>query len=113
MSENLPADARVGLTGPTAEFAFLPHEGWDVWPSLTSLRDNDATYVLTASQPLTQGYGYAAPELLTWLQENATPVFTTYGPSNGDTVVWQLDREALEQAVDSGVTLPPINGGHP
>ena len=59
-----------------------------------------------------RGYGYAAPALLDWLSQHATPVFTASGPSNGDTVVWRLDPAALDAAVAAGVTLPPVDGGY-
>ena len=109
----LPADARVGLTDVTPEFGLLPHEGWGVWPSLTSLDDNGAQYVLTRSHQLDQGYGYAAPAMLDWLAAHATPVFTANGPSGGATVVWRLDQAAVASAVAAGQTLPPVTGGYP
>ena len=109
----LPAGTRVGLTDVTGEFGLLPHPGWGVWPSLLSLQTNDAQYVLTRSHQLAQGYGYAAPDLLDWLAQHAAPVFTTTGPSGGDTVVWRLDRGALDAAIDAGQTLPPVTGGYP
>jgi 4-amino-4-deoxy-L-arabinose transferase-like glycosyltransferase len=108
MTTHLPADARVGLTGPVAQLAFLPRDGWGDWPSLGQLRDNNAQYVLTSSQPLEQGYGDAAPQLLTWLAHNARPLYTAHGPSNGDTTVWQLDRRALDAAVAAGQDVPPV-----
>ena len=113
METALPPGARVGLTGVTAEFALLPHPGYGVWPSLSSLAGNDAEYVMTQSQTLSQGYGYAAPELLTWLQAHARPVFSFTGPSNGATVVWKLDRNAVRDAVAGGVRIPPVSGGFP
>ena len=113
METALPPGARVGLTGVTAEFALLPHPGYGVWPSLSSLAGNDAEYVMTQSQTLSQGYGYAAPELLTWLQAHARPVFSFTGPSNGATVVWKLDRDAVRDAVAGGVRIPPVSGGFP
>jgi hypothetical protein len=109
MGTNLPADARVGLTGPVAQLAFLPHEGWGEWPSLTQLRDNDAQYVLTSSRPLEQGYGDAAPEVLTWITRHARPLFTAHGPTNGDTTVWQIDRPALDAAVAAGQDVAPVS----
>jgi 4-amino-4-deoxy-L-arabinose transferase-like glycosyltransferase len=109
----LPAGTRVGLTDVTGEFGLLPHPGWGVWPSLLSLQTNDAQYLLTRSHQLAQGYGYAAPDLLDWLAQHATPVFTTTGPSGGDTVVWRLDRDALDAAIAAGQTLPPVTGGYP
>jgi 4-amino-4-deoxy-L-arabinose transferase-like glycosyltransferase len=112
MNSHLPAGSRVGLTGVTAEFAFLPHAGYDVWPSLTSLEANHADYVLTESHPLSEGYGYAAPALLDWLAHHASPVFETYGPSNGHTVVWKLDPASLAQAVAHGDEIRPVNGGY-
>jgi hypothetical protein len=111
MNTELPPTARVGVTGVTAEFALLPHPGYGVWPSLQSLAHNDADYVVTQSQTLSQGYGYAAPEMLTWLDANARPVYRFTGPSNGATVVWKLDPEVVRDAVATGVILPPISGG--
>ncbi|MGH3546551.1 MAG: ArnT family glycosyltransferase [Pseudonocardiaceae bacterium] len=112
MNGQLPANSRVGLTGVTAEFAFLPHAGYDVWPSLSSLEANHADYVLTESHPLSEGYGYAAPALLDWLAQHARPVFDSYGPSNGHTVIWRLDPAAMAQAVARGDDIPPVNGGY-
>jgi hypothetical protein len=109
MDTHLPVGARVGLTGPVAQLAFLPREGWGEWPSLTALRDNDAQYVLTSSRPLEQGYGDAAPQVLTWITQHARPVFTAHGPTNGDTTVWQLDRPALDAAVASGQDVAPVS----
>ena len=108
----LPAGSTVGLTSVTGEFALLPHDGWAVQPSLASLAQGGAQYVLTQSQPLSQGYGYAAPQLLGWLAAHATPVFTATGPTSGHTVVWRLDKTALDAAVASGETLPPVTGGY-
>jgi 4-amino-4-deoxy-L-arabinose transferase-like glycosyltransferase len=109
----LPPGSRLGLTGVTAEFALLPHPGYGVWPSLRSLAGNDAGYVMTQSQPLAQGYGYASPALLGWLDAHASPVFSFTGPSNGATVVWKLDRNAVHSAVAHGDLLPPTSGGYP
>ncbi|MCD2196714.1 phospholipid carrier-dependent glycosyltransferase [Actinomycetospora endophytica] len=109
MATNLPADARVGLTGPVGQLAFLPREGWGDWPSLTQLRDNDAQYVLTSSKPLEQGYGDAAPQMLSWLSQHARPLYTAHGPTNGDTTVWQVDRPALDAAVAAGQDVPPVS----
>jgi 4-amino-4-deoxy-L-arabinose transferase-like glycosyltransferase len=111
--DTLPAGTRVGLTDVTGEFGLLPHPGWGVWPSLSSLQTNDAQYVLTRSHQLAQGYGYAAPQMLDWLAQHAAPVFTATGPSGGDTVVWRLDRHALDESVAAGVTLPPVSGDYP
>jgi Dolichyl-phosphate-mannose-protein mannosyltransferase len=111
--DTLPAGSRVGLTDVTGEFALLPHDDWGVWPSLSSLQTNDAQYVLTRSHQLSNGYGYAAPELLDWLAAHATPVFTATGPTNGDTVVWRLTPGALDAAAAAGVTLRPVEGGYP
>lgn len=109
----LPESSKVGLTSVTGEFALLPHQGWEVLPSLKSLRDGNADFVLTQGRPLSEGYGFAAPELLGWLQDNAQPVFTFTGPTSGDTVVWRLDRARLDAAVDGGLVIPPVTGGYP
>lgn len=112
MNAELPASSKVGLTSVTGEFALQPRDGWAVLPSLRSLRDGGADYVLTQGRPLSEGYGFASPEFLVWLQENAQPVFTFTGPTSGDTVVWKLDRTKLDAAVAGGLTLPPVTGGY-
>ncbi|MCR1161720.1 glycosyltransferase family 39 protein [Paenarthrobacter sp. UW852] len=113
MNTELPASAIVGLTSVTGEFALLPHEGWEVLPSLQSLHDRNAEYVLTQGRQLGEGYGYASPAFLDWLEKNAQPVFTFSGPTSGNTVVWKLDRDKLDAAVAGGMTLPPVTGGYP
>ncbi|MCD4851379.1 glycosyltransferase family 39 protein [Arthrobacter sp. AK01] len=113
MNAELPLSSKVALTSVTGEFALQPHENWEVLPSLQSLRDGGAEYVLTQGRPLSEGYGFASPEFLGWLQDNAQPVFTFTGPTSGDTVVWMLDRARLEAAVAGGLTLPPVTGGYP
>jgi 4-amino-4-deoxy-L-arabinose transferase-like glycosyltransferase len=112
MVAELPSSSKVGLTSVTGEFALMPHEGWEVLPSLQSLRDGGAEYALTQGRPLSEGYGFASPEFLVWLQDNARPVFTFTGPTSGDTVVWELDRQKLEAAVSGGLILPPVTGGY-
>jgi len=113
MNAELPASSKVALTSVTGEFALQPHENWAVLPSLQSLRDGGAEYVLTQGRQLSEGYGFASPQFLSWLKDNARPVFTFTGPTSGDTVVWMLDRAKLEAAVDGGLTLPPVSGGYP
>lgn len=113
MNAELPLSSKVGLTSVTAEFALMPHEGWEVLPSLQSLHDREAQYVLTQGRQLSEGYGFAAPEFLDWLQDNAQAVFTFRGPTSGDTVVWQLDRAKLDAAVAGGLSFPPVTGGYP
>lgn len=109
MDTSLPAGARVAMTGPVAQLAFLPRPGWGDWPTLTEMRDNGAQYVLTSQRPLQQGYGDAAPEILTWLEQNATPVFVAHGPTNGDTVVWQLRPGSLDAAVAAGQDVAAVS----
>ena len=106
LQANVPASAPVALTSVTGEFGLLPQRpGSGVWPSLTSLATNKAEYVLTEGGPLSQGYGYSAPQLLDWLESNAEPVFDHYGPSKGHVVIWRLKPAALAQAVTGGSTF--------
>jgi hypothetical protein len=111
MEANLPAGARVAMTGPVGELAFLPHDGWGNWPSLQDVARNDAGYVLTSSRTLEQGYGDAAPQMLEWLQRNAQPLFDAYGPTSGHTVVWKVDRATLDAAIARGENVPPVSEG--
>lgn len=112
MDANLPPGARIGMTSPTSEFAFRPGDGRDMrtgaWASLTALRHYRAGYVLTQSRPLEQGYGYASPDLVPWLDKHATALFQTYGPTGGDTVLWKLDPKVLAVAVKDGTKIPVV-----
>jgi hypothetical protein len=112
MDTELPPGSRVGLTTPTAQFALHSGEGRNLrvgtWASLGALNRFKAGYVLTQSRPLSQGYGYASPNLLPWLAAHAKPVFTTSGPTGGDTVVWQLDPVTLAHAVSTGTVIPEV-----
>lgn len=112
MTANLPTTATVGLTTDTAEFALLPHPYYGVWPSLNSLDAHHAEYALTQDRQLSEGYGYAAPQLLVWLQQNAQPVFAFNGPSTGQTTLWRLDQAIMDRAVAYGVKIPPVNGDY-
>jgi len=113
MDANLPTGARVAMTSPTGEFALRPGEGRNMrtgaWASLTAMRHYHAGYVLTQSKPLEEGYGYASPKLVPWLEKNASPIFHTHGPSGGDTVLWKLDREVVADAVKDGTKIPVVS----
>ena len=69
--------------------------------------------MLTQSQPLSQGYGYAAPELLDWLAAHATPVFTATGPTTGAPSSGGSTRPRSPPPSPRGETLPPVTGGYP
>lgn len=109
---NIAPGTSVGLTNVTMEFAFLPRHGYGVWPSLLSLKDHRAQYVVTQSRTLAQGYGYATPGLLDWLKAHARSVHVEEGPTGGQTVVWQLDGLAVRRAVDDGLSQAPVTGPH-
>ena len=111
MQTALPPGTRSGLTAVTAEFALLPRPGWAVWPSLASLARNDAQYVMTQSQPLCQGYGYAAPELLAGSEAHARPVFPFTGPSSGRPSSGGSTPAPSGPRSRPGEMLPPVTGG--
>jgi hypothetical protein len=104
LETELPPGADVAVTGDTGEYAF---RDYDVSDSLAALEANENDFAITARAPLMQGYGYASPELLRWLEDNARPVFEFEGPTNDRLVVWRIDRRALEDDVDDGVRIPP------
>ncbi len=113
-AEELPADARVGVTNDTAVRAFRDDDRFGAWATAEELADNGATYVLTVSQPIEQGYARARPELLDWLEEQGTPLYRHEGPTNGETVLWSIDPEAVVTAAALGVggpPLPPVDAG--
>lgn len=104
----LPGDARVGVTNSTAELAFADDPRFAVWATLPDLADNDASYVMTQSLPTSLGYGYARPELLTWLAANATPVIAVPGPTNGVTTLWFISPPALKAGAAASVATPRL-----
>ncbi len=97
VAANLSPTARVGVTNSTGQWAFQQDARFGVWPSAASLNQHNANYILTQSLPTSEGYGYAKPEMLTWLQQHATPVFHTWGPTNQDTVLWEIDPQVLSK----------------
>lgn len=110
LETELPRGADVAVTGDTGEYAF---PDYDVSSSLAALEANENDYAITAHAPLAQGYGYASPELLRWLEDNARPVFEFDGPTNDGVVVWRIDRAALEDDVADGVRIPPAETATP
>ncbi|WP_433261006.1 ArnT family glycosyltransferase [Actinosynnema sp. CS-041913] len=100
---HLPADAKVGVTSNTAQWAFADDPRFGVWPSAPTLRDNGATYILTHDLLTEQGYSYAKTAVITWLRDSATPLVTFSGPSNGATVLWRIDRATLDRAALEGI----------
>jgi hypothetical protein len=105
---NLPPDAKIGVTNSTAEMAFADDERFGPWASLPTLHGHGANYVLTQSLPTSLGYGYARPELLSWLTAHARPVYSASGPTNGTTTVWWIDDSALDAGATSGVAAPAL-----
>lgn len=111
---HLPAASAVGVTNITAELAFAELSDDDTprfgaWPSPALLEENGADYILTQSDPTMEGYGYARPELLQWLEGTATEVVSFEGPTNGSTTLWRLDPAAVRKAAEAGVSTPTEN----
>jgi 4-amino-4-deoxy-L-arabinose transferase-like glycosyltransferase len=111
VATNLPANARVGVTDETAQWAFQNDPRFGVWPTARSLEEHDAHYILTQSLPASQGYDYEPPQMLDWLTRHATPVFHDAGPTNGNTVLWFIDQPTLERAAQFDVGSPLPNRG--
>ncbi|MCD4849759.1 oligosaccharide flippase family protein [Arthrobacter sp. AK01] len=103
---NLPQEARVSVTNSTGEFAFADDPRFGVWPSAPLMQGAGASYILTQSHPTSQGYGYARPEMLTWLKEHATPVFSAEGPTNGATTLWFVPPAELSAGAADGTGTP-------
>jgi hypothetical protein len=104
--DELPTDAKVSVTNSTGEFAFADDPRFGVWPSAPLMQENGVRYILTQSLPTSQGYGYAQPQMLTWLAGTATPLFRVEGPTNGATTLWLVDPAQLEKAAIGGVGEP-------
>jgi hypothetical protein len=107
----LPPKVRVGATNGASGYAFADDPRFGPWPTARLLELRDARYVLTFDLPTRQGYTLATPELLDWLQADATPLFRTHGPTNGETVLWYVDPKALALAAIQGVGEQPGAGG--
>jgi 4-amino-4-deoxy-L-arabinose transferase-like glycosyltransferase len=106
-AERLPAGARVGVTNDTSARAFGLDPRYGAWSTAPLLHEHGAQYVLTVSQPIEQGYAMARPDLLAWLERHATVQFRDRGETNGETVLWFIDRETLEEGAADGVGGPP------
>jgi hypothetical protein len=106
-STELPDDARVGLTNDTSLRAFGDGDRFGPWTTASLLLENQAQYVLTVRLPTEQGYALATPEMLEWLEANATPVFRHAGPTNGETTVWFIEESRLRWGASRGVGGAP------
>ncbi|SEI71047.1 Membrane protein involved in the export of O-antigen and teichoic acid [Arthrobacter sp. yr096] len=106
VKNNLPQEARVSVSNSTGEFAFADDPRFGVWPSAPLMQGAGANYILTQSHPTSQGYGYAQPEMLTWLKEYATPVFSAEGPTNGSTTLWLVAPAELSMGAANGTGTP-------
>lgn len=103
---NLPADARISVTNSTGHFAYMHDPRFGIWPSAPLMKEQGVSYILTQSKPTRQGYGYANPTMLAWLEGHASPMITTLGPTNGETTIWYVDPAALEAAAAANVGVP-------
>ncbi|MEJ2885186.1 ArnT family glycosyltransferase [Actinomycetospora aeridis] len=108
---NLPADAKVGVTNGTAHWMYARDPRFGVWVSPKEMRDAGAQYILTQSLTTRQGYDYAVPGLIDWLEANATPVFRADGPNNGATILYRVDQPALDEGADADVAASPDRNG--
>lgn len=114
MEVHLPADASVSVTNITGELVFAELSPVDdprfgAWPSPELMEQNGVDYVLTQSTPTKQGYGYAPPETLDWLNEVGTKVVSFEGPTNGTTTLWHISELEVRKAVEAGIGLPTEN----
>jgi hypothetical protein len=103
---NLPTDVRIGVTNSTAELAYADDPRFGVWASLPELAEQNASYIVTQSLPTSLGYGYARPELLSWLATNATPLLQVPGLTNGVTTLWYIGPEALSSGARERIAYP-------
>ncbi|TYC98993.1 hypothetical protein FQ377_08310 [Arthrobacter echini] len=106
VAQNLPTDARVSVSNSTGELAFEGDDRFGVWPSAPLMEANGANYILTQDHPTSMGYGYAQPAMLEWLEENAVAAFSTNGPTNGITAIWQVDDETLREGAAENIGFP-------
>jgi 4-amino-4-deoxy-L-arabinose transferase-like glycosyltransferase len=100
---HLPANAHVAVTDSTGQWMFASDPRFGDWPSAASMREHNANYILTQSLPNSEGYDYANPAMLEWLETHAVAVFHFFGPTNGNTVLWYVKPSLLQQAAKAGV----------
>ncbi|MEV7606414.1 oligosaccharide flippase family protein [Paenarthrobacter sp. NPDC089322] len=103
---NLPPNARISVTNSTGHFAYMHDPRFGIWPSAPLMKQNGVSYILTQSKPTRQGYGYANPTMLAWLEAHATPMVTSPGPTNGETTIWYVDPAVLDAAALANVGVP-------
>lgn len=100
---HLPANAHVAVTDSTGQWMFIDDPRFGAWPSAVLMREHDANYILTQSLPNSEGYDYATPAMLEWLEAHAVAVFHFFGPTNGNTVLWYVKPSLLQQAAKTGI----------
>lgn len=100
---HLPANAHVAVTDSTGQWMFLDDPRFGAWPSAASMREHNANYILTQSLPNSEGYDYAKPAMLEWLEAHAVAVFHFFGPTNGNTVLWYVKPSLLQEAAKARI----------
>lgn len=100
---HLPANAHVAVTDSTGQWMFMDDPRFGDWPSAVSMREHNANYILTQSLPNSEGYDYAKPTMLEWLEAHAVTAFYFSGPTNGNTVLWYVKPSLLQQAAKAGI----------
>ena len=99
----LPANAHVAVTDSTGQWIFMDDPRFGAWPTALLMREHNANYILTQSLPNSEGYDYAKPAMLEWLEAHAVAVFHFYGPTNGNTVLWYVKPSLLQQAAKARI----------
>jgi hypothetical protein len=100
---HLPANAHAAVTDSTGQWMFMDDPRFGAWPSAVSMREHDASYILTQSLPNSEGYDYAKPAMLEWLEAHAVAVFHFFGPTNGNTVLWYVKPSLLQEAAKAKI----------
>jgi hypothetical protein len=63
-----------------------------MWGTVEDVQDNRAQYVLLSTLLVDKGYDAATPKLYQWLAQHAQPVFVFTGPTNGDLILYRIDK---------------------
>jgi 4-amino-4-deoxy-L-arabinose transferase-like glycosyltransferase len=93
LQQHVPAGATIATTtNPSNELLKGSDYETGMWGTVEDVQNNGAQYVLLSTLLVEKGYDAATPELYQWLTQHAQPVFTFTGPTNGDLVLYRVDK---------------------
>jgi hypothetical protein len=90
MDENVPPRSRVAVTTGVQEFVLTPRYDVTHWVSSGRLRADRIGYVVLSTRHVSEGYAFAGPAAIRYLNKHAVKVAAFSAPSDGELRVYRV-----------------------